>query len=179
MPEKLELLTRRFRLSPVGPDKVSENWLGWTRDSFLMAQLNMRPGKLSLVQIQQHVAAAWKGGKAVFGIYLRSHGDHVGLYEVALDRRNANATLDMLIDQHRYDLGDVLSETDPAILSFLAGSHGVEKAVVQLVETYEPAIRYYETANWRREGVLRQERQAVTGGHRLDVVQFGCLLVPA
>lgn len=179
MPEKLELLTRRFRLSPVSPDKVSENWVRWTADPLLMAQLNIRPPKLSRVQIQAHVAAAWKGGKAVFGIYLRSSGDHVGLYEVALDRRNANATLDVLIDQHRHDLADVLSETDPAFLSFLAARHGVEKAVVQVVETYEPAIRHYERANWQREGVLRQERRAVTGDRHLDVVQFGRLLVPA
>ncbi len=179
MPEKLQLLTRRFRLSPISPDMVSDDWIGWINDPALMAPLNMRARKFSRDEMGRHVAAAWKGGRAVFGIYLRAGGNHVGLYEAALDRRNGNVTIDVLVDQHRHGLADVLAETDPVFLDFLARKHGVAKAVVQIVETYEAAIRYYEVADWQREGVLRQERRAVAGDRHLDVLQFGRLLIPA
>lgn len=176
MTEKPELLTKRFRLGSIGPDKVSDNWLEWTRDSVLMSQLNARAAKISRADIERYVAAAWKDGRMIIGIYDRTNGEHIGLYEIALDGQHGNATLDMLVDQQRYDLANVLRETDRALLDFLAKQRRVEKAIAQVVETYTPAIRHLEATGWQREGLLRQERQSASGNHRLDVVQFGRLL---
>lgn len=176
MSEKSELLTKRFRLSPLTPDKVSDNWIRWTGDPVLMSQLNARAQKLSRTDLQRYVAAAWKRKRTILGIYAQANGDHIGLYEAAIDPRNANVTIDVLIDQQRYDLSNVLSETDPVVLNFLATERGIEKAVAMIVETYVPAIRHFEATGWLREGVLRQEHPAATGNRRLDVVQFGRLL---
>lgn len=176
MSEKSELLTKRFRLRPISPDKVSDNWLGWTRDPILMSQLNARAAKLSRADIQRYVATAWKDGRMIIGIYDRANVEHIGLYEIAIDRRHRNVTLDSLVDQQRYELATVLRETDRVLLDFLAREQRVEKAIAQVVETYTPAIRHFEATGWQREGLLRQERQAASGNHRLDVVQFGRLV---
>ena len=85
-------------------------------------------------------------------------------------------TIDVLVDQRRYDLANVLRETDPVLLNYLAGRFGLEKAVAKIVETYRPAILHFEQSGWLKEGVLRQENPAVSGQGRLDVVQFGKLL---
>jgi hypothetical protein len=176
MSENKELLTRRFRLAPITRDKVSDNWIRWTGDPVLMSQLNARPAKLSRADLQRYVASAWQQKRAILGIYAKADGDHIGLYEAAIDRRNANVTLDVLVDQQRYDFSNVLSETDPVLLEFLAKARGIEKAVALVVETYAPAIRHFEATGWLREGLLRQEYPAVAGNRRLDVIQFGRLL---
>jgi hypothetical protein len=176
MSEKKELLTKRFRLSPLTPDKVSDNWIRWTGDPVLMSQLNARTARLSRADLQRYVTAAWQRKRTILGIYAKANGDHIGLYEAAIDPRNANVTLDVLVDQQRYDLSNVLSETDPVLLEFLARQRGVEKAVAMVVETYIPAIRHFEATGWLKEGLLRQEYPAVAGNRRLDVIQFGRLL---
>lgn len=176
MSEKRELLTRRFRLSPVSPDRVSDSWIRWTADPVMMSQLNARTAKLTRADLQRYVVSAYKRKRTIVGIYAKANGDHVGLYEAAIDQRNANVTLDVLIDQQRYDLSNVLSETDPVLLDYLAKERGVEKAVAQIVETYVPAIKHFEATGWLREGLLRQEYPAVAGNRRLDVIQFGRLL---
>jgi hypothetical protein len=176
MAESLELMTKRFRLSPISPDKVSDNWLGWTRDPVIMAQLNARPAKLTRADLQRYVAVSWKSKRAILGIYARASGDHIGLYEGSIDSRNDNVTLDVLIDQRRYGLSNVLAETDPVLLKFLATQRGIEKAIALVVETYAPAIKHYEATGWLKEGVLRQEHPAAIGTGRVDVVQFGRLL---
>lgn len=176
MSEKKELLTKRFRLTPVTPDTVSDNWIRWTGDPVLMSQLNARTARLSRADLQRYVAAAWRRKRTILGIFARADGDHIGLYEVSIDPRNANVTIDVLIDQQRYELSNVLSETDPVLLEFLARERGLEKAIAMVVETYVPAIRHFEATGWLKEGILRQEHPAVAGNRRLDVIQFGRLL---
>jgi hypothetical protein len=176
MPQKTEVLTGRFRLAPISPDKVSDNWIRWTGDPLLMSQLNARVMQLTRADIQRYVASAWKNKRMIIGIYSRANAEHIGLYEAAIDLRHGNLTLDVLVDQHRYDLSNVLSETDPALLDFFVTEHRIEKAIASVVETYAPLIRHYEATGWLKEGVLRQEYQAVAGNRRLDAVQFGLLL---
>ena len=176
MPQITEIKTRRFRISPISPDKVSDAWIRWTGDPILMAQMNARVVKLTHADLQRYVAGAWKTKRMVLGIYTLTDADHIGLYEAAIDPRNANVTLDTLIDQQKYALPNVLTETDPALLQFLGKDLRLEKAVAQVVESNTPLIRHYEATGWLKEGVLRQEVEAVAGGRRLDMVQFGRLL---
>jgi len=176
MAQKSEVLTKRFRLAPISPDKVSDNWIRWTGDPVLMSQLNARVMQATRADLQRYVAVSWKNRRMIIGIYARADAQHIGLYEAAIDPRHGNVTLDALVDQQRYDLSDVLSETDPALLDFFATEHRIEKAIALVVETNTPLIRHYEATGWLKEGVLRQEYQAVAGNRRLDAVQFGLLL---
>ena len=176
MPRRSEVLTKRFRLAPLSPDKVSDNWLRWTQDPVLMSQLNARVMPLTRADIQRYVVASWKNRRMIIGIYARAKGEHIGLYEAAVDPRHGNLTLDTLVDRPRHDLSDVLSETDPAMLDFFATEHKVEKAIALVVETNAPLIQHYEANGWLKEGVLRKEYIAVTGNRRLDAVQFARLL---
>ena len=169
-------LTKRFRLSPITPDKVSDSWIRWTADPVLRAQMNAKVAKLSRADLQRYVVASWQNKRMVIGIYSRTNAEHVGIYEVAVDPRHANITVDALVDQQRYALPNVLAETDPALLEFFVKEHKIEKAIAQVVETNVPLIRHYEATGWSKEGVLRQEFQAVSGNRRLDVVQFGRLV---
>jgi hypothetical protein len=177
MAQITELLTKRFRLSALTPDKVSDSWIRWTGDPVLMSQMNARIVKLSRADLQRYVVAAWRSKRMIVGIYSKAGGDHLGLYELAVEPRSANVTFDALVDQQRYAVSNVLAETDPHILAFLVKEHRVEKAVAQVVETNLPLIRHYEATGWLKEGVLRQEVQSAGGPGRLDVVQFGRLLV--
>lgn len=176
MPEQSELQTKRFRLSPIGPDQVSDDWVRWTGDAQLMRQVNVPLRKLTRRDIQQYVVAARKTGRTIVGIYEKQSGAHIGVYEIALDPQNRNVTLNVLINQKRYDLSVVLRETDPVLLKFLAAHYGMQKAVAKVVETYLPAVRHYEATEWMKEGVLRGEHPSVDGSRRLDVIQFGKLL---
>ena len=176
MPQITDVRTKRFRISPISPDKVSDAWIRWTSDPVLMAQMNARVIKVTRADLQRYVAAAWKTKRMILGIYTLTDGDHIGLYEAAIDPRNANVTFDTLVDQQKFILPNVLSETDPALLEFLGKQLRLEKAVAQIVETNAPLIRHYEGTGWVKEGVLRQEVEAVAGGRRLDMVQFGRLL---
>jgi hypothetical protein len=176
MAQKSELLTKRYRLAPISPDKVSDNWIRWTSNPVLTSQLNVRAVKVTRADLQRHVAATWKSGQMIIGIYARANGDHIGLYTVSVDPRNGNVTLDAIIGQQSHDLASVLTETDPVLLDFLAKEHRVQKAASVVVETYVPLIRHLEATGWQKEGVLRQEYQAISSGRRLDAVQFGRLL---
>ncbi len=144
-----------------------------------MGQLNARVAKLTRADLRRYVLAARKSGRSIVGIYTRAGGDHVGLYETEVNPQHANVAINVLIDQKRYDLTNVLSETDPVLLDFLAKARGVEKAVAMIVETYVPAIRHFESTRWHKEGILRQEYPSANGSRRLDVVQFGRLLAGA
>jgi hypothetical protein len=176
MPQKSEILTKRFRLAPISPDKVGEDWVRWSRDPVLMSQLNARVVQLTRADIQRYVAASWKNKRMVIGIYALFDGAHIGIYEAAIDARHGNVRIDMLVDPQRYALPNVLPETDPALLDFFATEHRIEKAIVQAVETNTPVIRHLEATGWRREGVLRKEYVAASGNRRLDAVQFGRLI---
>ncbi len=176
MSEVIDLMTKRFRIRPITPDKVSEDWLRWTRDPVMMAQLNARPAKVTRTDLQRYVDVSWKNKRAILGIYGRTSGDHIGLYEGVIDPGNDNVTLDVMIDQQRYGLSNVLAETDPVLLKFLATKRGIYKAIAQIMETYTPAIRHYEATGWLKEGVLRKEHPAASGNGRVDVVQFGRIL---
>ncbi|MGE0006562.1 MAG: GNAT family N-acetyltransferase [Parvibaculaceae bacterium] len=172
MSQTRELLTKRFRLSPLSPDKVSDSWMKWTGDPLLMSQLNARVMKPSRADLQRYVAAAWQNKRILVGIYSRRDADHVGLYEAAVDARHANVTLDVLVDPQRYVLSNVLTETDPVLLDFFVKQYRIEKVIAKVVETNAPLIRHYEATGWLKEGILRQEVQSVAGNGRLDVVQF-------
>jgi hypothetical protein len=171
-----ELLTKHFRLAPMRPDMVSDNWVRWSRDPVLMAQLNARALQPTRADIQRYVVASWKSKRMIIGIYALANGEHIGIYEATIDPRHGNVRLDMLVDQHRYAMSRVLPETDPALLRFFAEEHRVEKAMAQVVETYTALISHLEGTGWLKEGVLRQEHVAVSGNRRLDAVQFGRLL---
>lgn len=179
MPQISELLTKRFRLAPISPEKVSDNWIRWTGDPLLMSPLNASVVKRSRADLQRYVAVAWKSRRMIIGIYVLVNADHVGLYEASVDPRHGTVKLDMLVDQQRYSLPSVLSETDPALLDFFVREHRIEKAVAQVVETNTAVIRHLEATGWRREGVLRREHTAATGNRRLDAIQFGRLLAAA
>jgi hypothetical protein len=172
-----EILTKRFRLTPITPVMVSDEWLRWTSDPQLMGQMNARVAKLTRADLQRYLVEAQRQKRAVVGIYGRKDRSHIGLYETEINEENRLVTIDTLIDQHRYDLANILRETDPALLSYMAGRFGLEKAVAKVVETYKPLILHLEESGWLKEGVLRQENpSAVAGFDRLNVIQFGKLL---
>lgn len=171
-----EILTKRFRLTPITPEMVSDEWLRWTSDPLLMGQMNARVAKLTRTDLQRYLVDAQRQKRAVVGVYGRKDRSHVGLYETEINEENRLITIDVLIDQHKYDLASVLRETDPVLLSYLAGRFGLEKAVAKVVETYKPLILHFEQSGWLREGLLRQENPSATGFGRLDVIQFGKLL---
>lgn len=171
-----EILTRRFRLAPITPDMVTDDWLRWTADAGLMGQVNARVLKLKRADLQRYLVAAQRFKRSIVGIYRRQDGAHIGLYETEISAAHRNVTIDVLVDQNRHDLGDVLRETDPALLRHLADRFGIEKAVARIVETFKPALLHFEGTGWLKEGVLRQEHPAASGQGRLDVVQFGRLL---
>lgn len=168
-----ELQTKRFSLRPITPDMVSDNWIRWTGDPVLMSQMNARMMKLSRPDLQRYVIAVWKSKRMIIGIYTLAGAEHIGLYEVTVDPRNANITLDALVDQQKYVLPNVLAETDPVLLRYFANEQSIEKAIAQVVETNAPLIGHYEATGWVKEGVLRKEVHAASGSRRLDVVQFG------
>jgi hypothetical protein len=176
MTQKSELLTERYRLAPISPNKVSSNWIRWMSNPVLTSQLNVKAVKLTRDGLQRHVVDTWKSGQMIIGIYARANGDHIGLYTVSVDHRNRNVTLDAMIGQQRYDLASVLSQTDPVLLDFLVQEHRVERAAAVVVETNLSFIGHLEATGWQKEGVLRQEYQAISGGRRLDAVHFGRLL---
>lgn len=176
MSEQSEFLTKRFRLVPIGPDQVSEDWVRWTGDAELMRQMNVPLRKLRRRDLQQYVIASKKGGLAIVGIYEKQNGAHAGIYEIQLTPQHKSVTLNVLVDPKRYDLSNVLRETDPVLLKFLKERYGMQKAVAKVVETYLPAVRHYEGSQWMKEGVLRGERPSVDGTRRLDIIQFGKLL---
>jgi hypothetical protein len=171
-----EITTRRYRLALITPDRVTDDWLRWTEDVALMRQMNSRLRKLTRADLQRYVVASQKVGRAIVGIYGLRGGAHIGLYEAELNARHRIVTIDVLVDQQRFDLPSVLTETDPALLDHLARRFGTQKAVAKIVETHTAALRHFEATGWRKEGVLRQEQPSADGRHRLDVIQFGKLL---
>ncbi|MGE3872278.1 MAG: hypothetical protein AB7F74_04900 [Parvibaculaceae bacterium] len=171
-----EITTERYRLARVTPGKVSDEWLGWTGDAELMSQMNSRLRKLTRADLQRYVAASERLGRAIVGIYERHGGAHIGVYETELNLRHRIVTIDVQVDLRHFDLPNVLKETEPALLDHLARRSGIEKAAAKIVETFTAALRHFEAAGWRKEGVLRQEQPSADGRRRLDVVQFGKLL---
>jgi hypothetical protein len=171
-----ELLTKRFRLAPITPMTGSDDWLRWTSDQELMGQMNAHVLKLSRTDLQRYLVTAQQQKRAIVGIYGRRDGVHVGLYETEISEEHRNVTIDVLVDQRRYDLSNVLRETDAALLSYLAARFGLEKAVAKVVETYKPVILHFEQTGWLKEGILRKESPAISGMERLDVIQFGKLI---
>jgi hypothetical protein len=177
MAQAIDLFTPNYRLRLMTPAMVTDRWVGWTADRSLMNKLNSKTLKLKKADIQRYVASVTSGRRAIIGIFRLADGDHVGLYEIALDHRHRVANLDVLIDLKRYSLNDVLSETDPVLLADLKNRFGVHKAAAMVPITFKEAIGHFESAGWLKEGVLRAEYPAVEEGKRTDAVHFGQLLV--
>ena len=176
MAATIDFFTPNYRLRLMTPAMVTDRWVGWTADRSLMRKLNSRTLKLNKTDVQKYVASAIAGHRAIVGIFRLVDGDHVGLYEIALDQRHRVATIDVLVDLRRHALHVVLSETDPVLLSGLKIRFNVEKAAALVPATFVEAIRHFEEG-WLKEGVLRAEYPAIEAGGRTDVVQFGKFLV--
>ena len=172
----IDLYTEHYRLRLMTPAMVTSRWVEWSSDSAIMRQLNAKTKKLSKADIQNYVAASTAKKLAIVGIFRRSDGDHVGIYEVLFDQTHRNANLDILIDINRYGLSDVLTETNPVLLAHLQQRFGADKAAIVIPKTYVAMIRYMAEAGWKQEGILRVEYPPARGGQRIDGLQFGKIL---
>jgi hypothetical protein len=171
-----QIETKNYVVRYITPPMVTERWVKWTTDNFLMGQINSKTLNLSKVDIQRYVVSAIKNRRSIFGIFRKLDFDHIGLYELMNDQQHRVVNLDVLVDIPKYDLHTVMTETDPVLLSYLNKNFGVEKAVASVPATFSAAIKHYEKDKWLREGVLREELPALKPNRRVDAIQFGKLL---
>lgn len=172
-----EFATKNFVLRYMTPPMVTERWVSWTSNNFLMGQINSRTTNLNKIDLQRYVATAIKNQRAIFGIFRKSDFEHIGLYDVMVDMRHRIANLDVLVEIPKIDLHTTLSETDPFFLAYLRHKMGFQKAAAQVPATFKDLLKHYEKSGWLKEGILREELPGLKANRRVDAVQFGKLLV--
>lgn len=156
---------------------VTDSWVSWTSNNFLMGQINSRAARLSKVDLQRFVAMAIKNKRLIFGIFRKSDFEQVGLYDVMPDLRHRIANIDCLVEIPKFDLAEILAETDVAFLAFLKLKMGFQKVSALVPATYKAMHKHYEKTGWLKEGILREELPGLKANRRVDAIQFGKLLV--
>lgn len=172
---KIDIGTKNYRLMMMTSEMVTNAWVDWVKEPSVMNPLNVQAMTLTKADLQRYVAVSNAQQKAVIGIFRANGGQHIGIYEVALDKQHLNAAVEILVDTRKYDFDRVVTETMPPLLSHLQNRFSIGKFVALVPESYEAAINFFGNHGWFAEGVLREELPALGGGQRLAVHQFGLL----
>ena len=149
----------------------------WVNDPRNRMRLNAPARNVS----QPDVASYLNNGKAAnryfAGIQHRTSAKWIGMYEVTVDPRHLNASVEAMLDLTSPHLDPALSETLPALTALLAAK-GLEKAIAKVPETDAVMLRHLPRASWTKEAHLRLELKSWSeAGQRLDLIQFGKVLV--
>ena len=110
----------------------------------------------------------------IFGIRRASDDELIGSCQLRdIDRRHGSADLQIRIGAEA-DRGLGLgTEAVGLLLSYAFGEMGLHRVGLQVFPSNEGAIRAYEKAGFRREGVLREA--ALIDGERTDIIVMGAL----
>ena len=171
----VDISSARFRLRSLERTDASARWSAWASDPDVMGPLNLVPTPLSVPGMQQYIAEHDNESAYLVGIFLRSTGAHIGLYNIDCDLMHMVANFSLMFGDKAHWGHGVVNETRAALLDHFFDYRKMEKATGTPNARNFSAILNYKAQGWKLEGILRQQVKSVTGSHRLDQLQFGML----
>jgi len=163
----------------MSPERVSDAWVQWVADPFIMLPLGVKPRRTDKQQLSRYVMQMHARQRAVIGIFGGEPEQHIGLIEVSFERRHLVATIEVLIDIRRHDYAAVAREVLPRVLGHLANRFKIEKFVAMVPETHAGALAYFGGGDWSLEAELAEEAPSDALARRLNMHQFAWFPQPA
>jgi len=172
---QLRLTTPRFLLRNLSPGDASDRYLSWAADSEVMGPLNVSAIRMTPQQLAGYIGNFDGITRFLIGIFLREGERHIGFYMIDTDPVHGLANFNVVIGDKEFWGKKVVLETRPALLDHFFEHWGIEKAVGQPLARNIPAIFNYKAEGWQLEGILKGQRKSISGGGRLDQMQFAIL----
>ena len=145
----------------------------WVNDPRNRLRMNAYPRNVSPEDLANHLQNGKVANRHFAGIQHHRSGIWIGLFEVTVDTRHFNASLEAMPDLASPHLDAALSETLPALTALLA-TRGLEKAIAKLPETDELLLHHLPRAGWTKEAHFCSELESRSDpSKRLDLIQFG------
>ena len=170
---QLNLRIGQYRAILMTPELVSDDWVRWIGDPFMMTPLGMKPRIVDRPYLQQYVMQMHAKQRALIGVFQESSRRHVGIIEVGFDRKHFTAHVELFLDITTIDFSAVAKEVVPELFQYLAQRFKIEKFCASVPETHLQAIRYFQEYGWELEAVLTEEMPAPALKRRINMQQFG------
>ena len=161
-----------YRAVLMSPELVSDAWVNWIADPFVMLPLGIKPRFSNRQELQRYVRFMHAQERAVIGIFQAKTELHVGIIEVFFDRKHFTANIDVLIDMRNYSFAAVADAVLPGLLKHLARRFKIAKFSALIPETHKQALEYYTEADWELEAELMEEIPSQALHRRLNAKQF-------
>jgi len=165
--------TVRFYLRSLVPADAHARWIGWLADPEVMHPVNTPTRELSLSALQAHIAKQNPRKRLLVGIFDRTNDLHIGYYRIDLDEQHRLAVFNLIVGDKDYWGRRVVNETRAALLDYLFRKRDIAKAVGMPPARNFPSVFNYREQGWRLEGTLKEHRQSLVGGGRIDQLVFG------
>ena len=172
----IKLQTERFLVKTLSPNDACESLVRWLADPELMANMNQRPEKRFMPQIERWISSYDQAIDYLLGVFTREGTKLIGYYTVEIKQAHRRALFTVMIgDRDYWGQGTVL-ETRAAIIDYLFKNVQIDKVVGSPIARNFPAIFNYKAQGWTCEGIFKEH--VVDANHpqrRLDLYAFGML----
>ncbi|MCA0433101.1 MAG: hypothetical protein LCH46_07530 [Proteobacteria bacterium] len=175
MSAQLSFAAGDYVVTMLKPNMVTDAWLSWLADPFIMAELNTVPRRFSRDELSAYIVTMAAKEKAVIGIFNTATRQQLGLFEVQMDRNHLSASLNFIGDLRRKESEAAFRVALDALCNRLRQQFKVGKFTFNTPATFKSIRPILVALGWSEEGVLRNEVPAASGQGRVDVVCFGRL----
>jgi RimJ/RimL family protein N-acetyltransferase len=164
--------TTWLKLRTLGTGDVDRSWLGWASDPAVMGTLNTQTREMGLDQLRAYVGSFDNLRRNLIGIFDRRDGTLAGIIVLEVDTFHFLGSIHLMIGNKRYWGRRLPQEVGFAIVRHCFEERGLEKLMFMPLADNFAAIAVCLAWKLRLEGTLRAHRRSVTGGPRLDQLQF-------
>lgn len=172
----IKLQTERFLVKTLSPNDACESLQRWLADPELMANLNQKPEKFFMPQVERFISSYDQAKEYLLGVFTKDGEKLIGYYTVKIRPIDRRAVFTVMIGDRDYWGQGIVLETRAAIMDYLFKNVPVDKVVGSPIARNFPAIFNYKAQGWACEGVFKEHIvDASQPQKRLDVYFFGML----
>lgn len=174
-PAQIQLETSNYIVRTLSAEDASDSWLAWLRDPEVVGPINSPPIELTREELQEFIQDFDNRSLWLFGVFDKTTGKHVGVYEIKINELHRRATFNVFIGDKTHWGRNAVIETRASLLDYFFEQCGIEKAIGKPLARNFPMLYNYKAQGWRLEGILWGQCRSALGGRRLHQYQFGLL----
>jgi RimJ/RimL family protein N-acetyltransferase len=165
---------KRVRLATIDPEKDSELWSLWNRDSEYQSLLDWGPSKLYSAKETREWIEKERSNAFGFSIHTLDDDRIIGFIDLdGVDWTARNAWMGVGIGERDYWGKGYGSEAVNLLLRFAFEELNLNRVTLNVFEYNERAIKAYEKVGFQHEG--RQRQMMNRFGQRWDMIFMGIL----
>ena len=169
------LSTGKYLLKSIGAADVDEQYVGWWRDTQVMAAFPSPVSGLSLEQHRKRIAKQFNNRNNFhLGIIDRENDLRIGFVAILLARFHRVASVNIVVGDKNYWGRNVPPDISDTLAEFIFETLDAEKISAHVMARNLPIIRTCKAVGMTVEGVLKEEWR-FADGKRVDLLVFGGL----